>query len=220
MKIGILGTGVVGQTIGSALISNKHLVRMGARTYNNEKAETWVKNSNDYASTGDFNDAANFGDLIFLCLNGAHAIDAVRSIEPASIAGKIVVDVTNTLDFSRGMPPRLIHQFSGNTSLGEQIQDALPGAMVVKAFNTVNCDVMVKPKLVNGGDHTLLICGDNEGAKNQVQHFLVDEFGWKAGNIIDLGGIQAARVTEAYVPLWATLYGALGTPHFSIKVVK
>lgn len=220
MKICILGTGVVGQTIGTALIDKKHLVRMGSRTYNNEKAEAWVKQANDYASQGDFNDAAYFGEIIFLCINGEHALDAIRSLEPESIEGKIVVDVTNPLDFSKGMPPRILEGLGNSISLGEEIQRTIPGAQVVKTLNTVNCQVMVKPKLVNGGDHTLFFCGNNLEAKNQVKHFLVDNFGWKPDNLLDLGGMEAARGAEAYVPFWVNIMQALGTPMFNIKVVK
>lgn len=220
MKIGVLGTGVVGQTIGSALIEKKHLVRMGSRTYNNEKAEAWVKDANDYASQGDFNDAAYFGEILFLCLNGEHALDAVRSLEPESIDGKVVVDLTNPLDFGHGMPPRILEGFGNHTSLGEEIQKALPGARVVKTLNTLNCQVMVKPKLVNSGDHTLFLCADDPEARNQVKHFLVDNFGWKPENLLDLGGMQAARGAEAYVPFWVSIMQALGTPVFNIKVVK
>ncbi len=219
MKIGILGTGVVGETLASALVNRKHLVRMGSRSASNEKASAWVKKSNNYASQGDFNDAASFGEIVFLCLNGAHAMEAVRALDAESLMHKIVVDVTNPLDFSKGMPPRILEDFR-TRSLGEEIQNALPGAYVVKTLNTLNCELMVKPKKVNSGDHTLFICGNHANAKNQVKHFLVDEFGWKADNILDLGGIEAARSTEAYVPFWVTMMQALGSPMFNVKVVK
>jgi len=220
MNIGVLGTGVVGATIATALIENGHTVRMGSREANNEKAVNWVKKSNDLATQGDFNDAAEFGEIVFLCLNGAHALDAVRSIDGDSINGKIVVDVTNPLDFSKGMPPRLLEGMNNSTSLGEQIQAALPGASVVKTFNTVTCNVMVNPKLVNNGDHSLFICGNDNDAKNKVKHFLIDTFGWKDENLMDLGDIAAARGTEAYLPLWVMIMQATGTAMFNIKVVK
>ncbi|HTM92383.1 MAG TPA: NAD(P)-binding domain-containing protein [Flavisolibacter sp.] len=220
MNIGVLGTGVVGETIATALTEKGHNVRMGSRSANNEKAAEWVKKSNNHATQGDFNDAASFGEIVFLCLNGAHALDAVGSVDVDNVAGKIVIDVTNPLDFSKGMPPRLLDGLSNSNSLGEEIQKAWPAAKVVKVFNTVNCNVMVNPKLVNNGDHSLFICGDDADAKNKVKHFLVDTFGWKADNLLDLGGIQSARVTEAYVPLWVSMMQAVGTPMFSIQVVK
>ena len=220
MNIGVLGTGVVGQTIATALTEKGHNVRMGSRSANNEKAAEWVKKSNNRATQGDFNDAASFGEIVFLCLNGNHAIDVVRSIDAENVAGKIIIDVTNPLDFSKGMPPRLIEGLNNSTSLGEEIQNAWPGARVVKTFNTVNCDVMVNPKLINNGDHTLFICGDDADAKNKVKHFLVDTFGWRPESLLDLGGIVASRGTEAYVPFWVMMMQATGSPMFNVKVVK
>lgn len=219
MNIGVLGTGMVGEAIATALTEKEHNVKMGSRSANNEKAAEWVKKSNN-ATQGDFNDAASFGEMVFLCLNGAHALDAVNSVDANNVARKIVIDITNPLDFSKGMPPRLLDGLSNSTSLGEEIQKAWPGARVVKVFNTVNANVMVNPKLVNNGDHSLFICGDDADAKNKVKHFLVDTFGWKPENLLDLGGISSARVTEAYVPFWVSMMQALGTPMFSIKVVR
>src|SRR5215203_505611 len=220
MNIGVLGTGMVGETIATALIEKGHQVRMGSRSANNEKAATWVKKSNNKASQGDFNDAAAFGEIVFLCLNGAYALDAVRSINADSINGKVVIDLTNPLDFSKGMPPRLLEGLNNSTSLGEEIQAVLPGASVVKTFNTINSNVMVNPKLVNNGDHTLFICGNDNDAKNKVKQFLVDTFGWKSENLMDLGGMITARGTEAYVPFWVMMMQATGSPMFNIKVVK
>ena len=220
MNIGVLGTGVVGETIATALTEKGHNVRMGSRTPDNEKAAAWVKKSNNHATQGDFNDAAAFGEIVFVCLNGAHALDAIRSINADSINGKIVIDVTNPLDFSKGMPPRVLEEFSGSTSLGEEIQKELPGAKLVKTFNTVTASVMVNPRLVNGGDHSLFVCGNDADAKNKVKHFLVDTFGWKPENLLDIGGIQGARGTEAYVPFWVMMMQATGSPMFNVKVVK
>jgi predicted dinucleotide-binding enzyme len=220
MYIGVLGTGMVGEAIATALTEKGHNVRMGSRSASNEKAAAWVNKSNNHATQGDFNDAAAFGEIVFLCLNGAHALDAVRSIDADSINGKIVIDVTNPLDFSKGMPPRLIEGLSNSTSLGEEIQNELPGARVVKVLNTITANLMVNPKLVNNGDHTLFICGNDADAKNKVKHFLVDAFGWKPENLLDLGGIIAARGTEAYVPFWVMMMQANGSPMFNVKVVK
>jgi len=220
MNIGVLGTGMVGETIATALIEKGHNVRMGSRSANNDKAAAWVKKSNDKATQGDFDDAAAFGEIVFLCLNGAHALDAVQSIKTDSVNGKVVIDLTNPLDFSKGMPPRLLEGLNNSTSLGEQIQATLPTARVVKTFNTINSNVMVNPKLINNGDHTLFLCGNDNDAKNKVKHFLVDTFGWQPENLLDLGGIVAARGTEAYVPFWVMMMQATGSPMFNIKVVK
>jgi 8-hydroxy-5-deazaflavin:NADPH oxidoreductase len=220
MNIGVLGTGIVGETIATALTEKGHNVRMGSRSANNEKAAAWVNKSNNHATQGDFNDAAAFGDIVFLCLNGSHALDAVRSIDADSINGKIVIDLTNPLDFSKGMPPRLLQGLSNSTSLGEQIQDALPAARVVKTFNTIACNVMVNPKSINNGEHTLFLCGNDADAKNKVKHFLVDTFGWRPESFLDLGGIEASRGTEAYVPFWVMIMQATGSPLFNINVVK
>ncbi len=220
MNIGVLGTGMVGETIATALIEKGHDVRMGSRSANNEKAAEWVKKSKNHASQGDFNHAASFGEILFLCLNGAHAVDAVNSVNSDNVSGKIVIDVTNPLDFTKGMPPRLVEGLNNSTSLGEEIQKALPTAFVVKTLNTVNAHVMVNPALVHNGDHSLFICGNDADAKNKVKHFLVDTFGWKPENLLDLGGIQSARGMEAYVPFWVMMMQATGSPMFNIKVVK
>jgi 8-hydroxy-5-deazaflavin:NADPH oxidoreductase len=220
MNIGVLGTGVVGETIASALTDKGYNVRMGSRDAGNDKAAAWVRKSNKHATQGDFNDAAAFGEIVFLCLNGAYALDAVKMIDADSVDRKIVIDLTNPLDFTHGMPPRILEGLGNSNSLGEEIQKALPHAYVVKTLNTVNAHLMVNPKLVNGGDHSLFVCGNDPDAKNKVKHFLVDVFGWRAENLLDLGGIQSARMTEAYVPFWVGLMQAAGTPMFNIKVVK
>lgn len=219
MNIGILGTGVVGETIATALTKKGFNVRLGSRRADNEKATAWVKGANHHATQGTFDDAAAFGDLVFFCLNGEHALDAAQLIAPDSLQQKIVIDLTNPLDFSKGMPPQILDEFS-QVSLGERLQEALPGAFVVKTLNTVNCQLMVDAKQVNRGDHHLFVCGNNKEAKNKVMHFLVDQFHWKAGNLLDLGGIEKARVMEAIVPFWVSVLQELGTPMFNFKIVR
>ena len=219
MKIGILGTGVVGEALANALVSKGHLVRMGSRSTNKEKAIAWAESANEYASYGDFADAANFGDLIFLCLNGEYALDAIATLDEEDVRHKIVIDLTNPLDFSTGMPPSILKGLGNTTSLGEQIQEALPGAYVVKALNTVNYKLMVDARAVNNGDHNLFICGNNTDAKNKAMHFLVDNFHWRADSMIDLGSITSARAIEAIVPFWVLVYRSMGTPLFNFKIV-
>jgi 8-hydroxy-5-deazaflavin:NADPH oxidoreductase len=219
MRIGILGTGMVGEAIGTALVKKGHQVKMGSRSAVNDVAASWVAMNGENASQGTFKDAAVFGEIIFLCLNGDKAKDALQMAGVEGFAGKVVIDVTNPLDFSRGMPPVLIGSLANTTSLGEQIQAYLSGAKVVKALNTVTAKLMVDASLVNGGDSTLLICGNDADAKETVKQFLSQQFGWKKENILDLGDITAARNTEAYVPLWVRFWQATGTPMFNIKIV-
>lgn len=220
MNIGILGSGMVGETIGTALVQKGHKVRLGSRTAVNSVAAAWVSMNGENASQGTFADAATFGEVVFLCLNGEHAKNALMQAGPNAFAGKLVIDVTNPLDFSRGMPPVMIPSMSNTTSLGEQIQAYLPDAKVVKAFNTLTAKLMVDASQVNGGDSNLLICGNDADAKQLVKEFLSREFGWRVENIIDLGDITASRSTEAYVTLWVRLWQATGSPMFNIKIVN
>jgi hypothetical protein len=218
MNIGVLGTGSVGEAIASALIENGHSVKMGSRTASNEKSIEWVKKTGKNASQGTFDNAASFGELLFLCLNGAYALDAVRSLQLDHVAGKIVIDLTNPLDFSKGMPPTILDEFR-HVSLGEKIQEILKGAFVVKTLNTVNYKLMVDAQIVNKGDHHLFVSGNNADAKNKVMHFLVDNFKWKPDRFVDVGDIKSARTVEAIVPFWVTVMQALHTPLFNFKIV-
>lgn len=215
MKIGILGTGTVGETIATKLATRGHDVMMGSRSATNEKAVAWAKSSNGRGRAGTFRDAATHGELVFNCTSGAVSLDVMALATPDALAGKILVDVANPLDFSRGMPPTLT--VANTDSLGEQIQRALPSTKVVKTLNTVNCQVMVDPKRVPG-DHALFVCGDDPGAKSTVTAFLEEQFGWTT--ILDVGGISSARATEAYVTLWVRLYGTLGTADFNIGILR
>ena len=215
MKIGILGTGMVGQTIGGKLVSLGHEVKMGSRDAKNEKAAAWVSKAGRGASQGTFADAAGFGEIVFNCTNGMGSIDALKSAGAATLRGKVLVDVANPLDFSKGMPPTL---FVGNgDSLGEMIQRTFPEARVVKALNTVNANVMVNPGRLSG-DHDVFVCGNDAGAKAQVIRLLKDEFGWKT--VHDIGDITAARATESYIHLGLRLYGALQSADFNVHVVR
>jgi len=216
MKIGVLGTGMVGQTIGKKLCALGHEVRMGSRQAGNEKAVAWARSVGDKASEGTFADAAAFGELLWNCTSGHGAIPALQSAGPDSLRGKVLVDVSNPLDFSKGPPPSL---FVSNTdSLGEQIQRAFAELRVVKTLNTVNCDVMVDASRVAGGEHTMFVCGNDAAAKAQVTEILRGWFGWR--DVLDLGDITNARGTEAFLLLWIRLWGALKTGDFNIRVVR
>lgn len=213
MKIAVLGTGMVGKTIATRLIHLGHHVGLGARSATNEAAATWAAKGGEGASAGTFHDVAAEAEMVFLAVKGDVA-EAVLKSAGDGIAGKVVVDITNPLDFSKGMPPTL---FVGNDdSLGETLQRAFPTAKIVKTLNIVNADVMVNPSLVPG-ESSMLMCGDDDGAKQAVGEVLA-AFGWT--DVIDLGGIAQARATEAYLPLWLRLWGALKTPNFNIKVVR
>lgn len=215
MKIGILGTGVVGVTIATKLASAGHEVKIGARSATNEKAAAWVAKAGAKASQGTFADAAIHGELVFNCTRGDVAVEVVRSAGAGNLRGKILVDISNPLDFSKGMPPTLFT--AGDDSLAERIQREAPDAKVVKALNTVNAEVMINPARV-GADHDMFVSGNDAEAKATVSRFLREQFGWK--NVIDLGDLTTARGTEGYLPLWIRLWGALGTADFNIKIVR
>lgn len=216
MRIGVLGTGMVGQTIATKLVSLGHEVCMGSRTAANPKAAEWAGASGALGSHGTFSDCARFGDILFNCTAGEGTIDAIESAGLENFRGKILLDLSNPLDFSGGMPPVL---FSGNfDSLGERIQLLLPQTKVVKTLNTVNCRVMVAPKKLGGGDHHVFLCGNHAGAKSEVSRILKEWFGWS--HVLDIGDITMSRGLEVYVAFWVRLYMSLGTPDFNIKVVR
>lgn len=216
MNVGVLGTGMVGSAIASRLVALGHEVRMGSREAGNEKAREWVLGAGPNASEGAFADAAAFGELVFNCTAGEHSIAALEQADASNLAGKVLVDVANVLDFSGGRPPAV--GLGTKDSLGEQIQRSFPEARVVKALNTMNCDVMVDPTKVPG-EHDVFICGEDGDAKAQVAGVL-REFGWPAEHIVDLGGISAARGTELYVALWLNLWGVVGSGRFNIALVR
>ncbi len=215
MRIAVLGTGAVGQTLGSALLANGHEVRMGSRTAGGEKAVAWAEaTGGGPASEGTFADAAGFGELVFNATAGTASLEALQAAGAEQLAGKVLIDVSNPLDFSNGMPPTL--SVCNDDSLGESIQRAFPDVRVVKALNTVTAAVMVAPAAVPGS-HTLLMCGDDAAAKQQAA-VLLQELGWSAEAILDLGDIGGARGMEMYLPLWLRLWSASGTPMLNVEV--
>ncbi|MBX3207405.1 MAG: NAD(P)-binding domain-containing protein [Labilithrix sp.] len=214
MKIGVLGTGVVGETIGAKLVALGHEVKISGRAPVNDKAIAWAAKVGGKASYGTFAEAAAFAELVFNCTKGEGAVDAVRAAREG-LSGKILVDVTNPLDFSAGFPPTLF--VSGTDSLGERIQREVPEAKVVKALNTINCNVMVDPARL-GGASDVFVSGNDAEAKATVSRFLREQFGWK--EVVDLGDITTARGTESYLPLWIRLMSALKTADFNVKLVR
>lgn len=216
MKIAILGTGAVGKAVGTRLASLGHEVMMGSRTADNAKAAEWVAATGKNASQGTFADAAAFGEIIFNCTKGEASIEALRLAGEKNLAGKILADISNPLDFSKGMPPTLF--ICNGDSLGEKIQREFPQVKVVKTLNTMNCSLMVNPALI-AGDHSVFVCGNDADAKASVKKLLAS-FGWAEKNMYDLGDITNARGTEQLLPVWIRLYGSLGSPMFNFNIVR
>ena len=216
MRLGVLGTGMVGQTLGGKLVELGHEVTMGSRRAGNEKAVAWAASAGERANEGSFADAARLGELVVNATAGAASLEALRSAGAENLSGKVLIDVANPLDFGAGRPPILA--VSNDDSLGEQIQRAFPEARVVKALNTVNAAVMVEPGAL-GQSTAIFVCGNDHEAKAQVIE-LLETFGWLSGDIVDLGDISAARGPEMYLVLWLRLMGALETARFNIRLVS
>jgi predicted dinucleotide-binding enzyme len=216
MRIAVLGTGAVGRALGSRLVETGHQVRMGSRTAGNDAAVAWVAEHGDAAGEGTFADAAAWGDVVVNATGGLVSIDALTSAGTENLAGKVLLDVSNPLDFSGGFPPTVV-QTEGR-SLGEHIQDAFPEAHVVKTLNTMNADVMVHPRSLPGS-HSVFVAGNDGDAKALARDLLVG-FGWTPDEVVDAGDISAARGLELYLPLWLSLMGSFGTPSFNVSVVR
>lgn len=216
MKIGMLGTGIVGRTLGSKLVELGHEVIMGSRSAENLEAGAWAAAAGERARVDTFAGAAAAGEMLFNATSGVSCLGILESCGAESMEGKVLVDVANPLDFSQGFPPSL--SICNTESLGERIQDRHPGVRVVKAFNTVAASVMVQPSVVPG-HHNLLVCGNDATAKADVMA-LAQTFGWPAEDLIDLGDITTARGTEMYLALWVRLLGVVQTRNFNINVVR
>jgi 8-hydroxy-5-deazaflavin:NADPH oxidoreductase len=218
MRIAVLGTGPAGATLGTKLVERGHSVRMGSRDASNPKASAWARTAGPHGSAGTFEDAAKFGELVFNCTAGAASIAALKLAGAPNLDGKVLIDVANALDFSKGMPPGLTVNLS-RESLAEQIQAAFPKATVVKALNTVTARLMVNPTLVPG-DHQVFVCGNDAASKETAVALIETDFGWKRSNIIDLGDLQGARAAEALILPWVRLWGILGSPLFNWQVLR
>jgi 8-hydroxy-5-deazaflavin:NADPH oxidoreductase len=215
MRIGVLGTGTVGRTLADKLVELGHEVRMGSRSAGNENAVEWVQGAGANASEGTFADAAEFGELLINATGGKVSVDALGMAGAENLAGKVLIDVSNALEFGEGPP---VVGVSVDDSLGERIQAAFPDARVVKTLNTMNASLMVSPGTLDERSN-VFVCGNDASAKAQVTE-LLETFGWLSGDIIDLGDISTARGAELYVALWVRLMGAVGTPEFNIRVVR
>jgi predicted dinucleotide-binding enzyme len=215
MRIGILGTGIVGRTLGSKLAKLGHDVRMGSRAAGGDKAKAWIKEAGGKSSEGTFADAAAHGEIVFNCTPGNVSLEVLRAAGAKNLEGKTLIDVSNPLDFSRGMPPTL--SVCNTDSLGEQIQRAFPTAHVVKSLNTVTASVMADPSVIPGV-HDMFVSGNDAKAKGQVIDLLKTGFGWK--EVIDLGDVSGARAQEMLLPLWLRLFMKFQTPNVNVRVAR
>ena len=226
MKIAVFGTGMVGPAIAGALAKLGHDVVIGTRDPQATLARTeagpmggvpfaqWhAEHSGIALST--FAEAAAGSELVVNATNGSGSLDALAAAGASNLAGKVIVDIANPLDFSQGMPPSL--NPVNTDSLGEQIQRAFPDARVVKTLNTMNASVMVDPASVAGGDHSVFVSGNDADAKTVVAGLLAD-LGHR--DIIDLGDITTARGTEMLLPIWLRLWGAFGNADFNFKIAR
>ncbi len=222
MKIAILGTGSVGQTYASKFIELGHEVMMGTRnpdeTRKKEKFLEW-HTANPKVQLATFADTVAFGEIIVNALQGAASVDVVKSISSSLFDTKILMDVSNPLDSSKGFPPTLLEGLNNTNSLGEEIQKTLPNAKVVKALSTMWCGLMVNPAMIGNGDHNAFIAGNDADAKTKIKEIMTS-FGWITANILDLGDITKARGVEMYLPLWLSIYGATNNGAFNIKIVS
>ena len=215
MKIAVFGTGNVGETLASKLLSLGHEVSMGSRSTTNEKALAWVKKAGGKASAGTFAEAAKGAALVVNATLGTGSVEALTQAGPGGLDGKVILDLSNPLDFSKGTPPSLF--ISNTDSLGELLQRTFPKARVVKALNTMWCGLMVNPRMLSEGS-TTYVCGNDEDAKGTVKT-LLKSFGWHDEEILDLGDLTGARATEGYLPLWLRIYGATKNGAFNLKVI-
>ena len=212
MKIGILGTGDVGKALGKGFITLGHEVKMGSRDAANEKALAWAREMGPKASAGTFADAAAFGEIVVLATLGEANESALRSAGPEKFRGKVVIDTTNPLDFSSGMPKLVVPE---GGSAGAQVQRLLPDAHVVKAFNTVGNAHMFRPDFP-GGPPDMFICGNDEEAKKKVAAILTD-FGW---GTVDVGGIDASHYLEAMCLVWVLYAIRTKTWNHAFKLLR
>ena len=213
MKIGILGSGNVGREIAARLVELNLDVMLGTRSP--EKIKDWSA-QHPKVKTGSLSQAAAQGEIVFNTTTGSGSLEALTAAGETNLNGKVLIDLSNPLDFSHGMPPTLT--VCNNDSLGEQIQRLLPRTKVVKTFNTMNVGLMVNPRSLADGDHTLFLSGNDQAAKDQVSRLLAEWFGWR--DMLDLGDISTARGSEALLLIWVPMMMKFGNPKFQFKIVR
>lgn len=228
MKVAVIGTGAVGQAMSKKFLDLGHRVFMGTRdpqqSLNRKETDAWGTKGigawiENYPQVQlmPFKEAVQKGsDLLVFAMNGQAALDVLQNIGSDLPKNVVMIDISNPLDFSQGFPPLLT--VCNTESLGEQIQNAFPQLKVVKALNTISHPIMANPAIIDG-DHTVFICGNDADAKEKVSGILED-FGWKKHNIIDLGDITNARGTEMLLPLWIRLMDKFQSPLFNLNLVK
>jgi 8-hydroxy-5-deazaflavin:NADPH oxidoreductase len=226
MRIAVLGTGMVGRALSARLAELGHEVAVGTRDVTVTMARTepdrignppfrsWAEAHPDVA-VAPFAEAAAASEIVVNATNGQGSIPALSAAGEDNLAGKVLLDLANPLDFSTGMPPTLF--VKDTDSLGEQIQRAFPAAKVVKTLNTMNAYLMADPKQLAGGDFSVFLSGDDPDAKATVTE-LLRSFGHT--DVIDLGDITTARGPEMMLPIWLRLWNAVGTPMFTFKIVR
>lgn len=224
MRIGILGAGIVGQTLGAKLVELGHDVVLGTRRTRElddvrgggGSLRGWLEKVGGGGRVASFAETASHGEVVVNATAGVGSLEATKAAGSDNLAGKVLIDVANPLEFSRGFPPSLT--VCNEDSLAEQIQRAHPEARVVKTLNTLTAALMVNPGAVGGGDHTVFVSGDDAEARARVAEWLEEWFGWR--DVVDLGGLSTARGTEMWLALWVRLMSALDTPMFNLKVVR
>jgi len=226
MKIAVLGTGMVGQAIAGRLDELDHEVTVGTRDVEATMARTepdgmgnppfsaWAP-AHPGVHLATFAAAAGGADLVVNATSGDVSMAALEAAGADSLAGKVLLDVANPLDFAAGFPPTL--SVKDTDSLAEQIQAAFGQAKVVKALNTMAAPLMVNPAQLAGGDHSVFVSGNDAEAKKTVTG-LLESFGHS--DVIDLGDISTARGPEMILPIWLRLMGSLNTPMFNFKIVR
>jgi len=223
MKIGIIGSGVVAQTLGSKLIGLGHDLILGTRDpdkLDDKKMfgatlREWKSQTEGKASVATFKEAAAHGELLINATSGQFSLEALELAAADKVGAKVLIDVANELDHSKGMPPGVLA--SQERCLAEKIQEAFPNLKVVKTLNTIGAPVMVEPQALAGGDHTVFVSGNDADAKATVVA-LLKSFGWT--DLLDLGDISSARGPEMYLAMWIRLWGATKTGMLNIKVVR
>ena len=226
MRIAVLGTGSVGRALAAKFAALDHQVTIGTRDVaatlaggkpdpqGSERFPVW-QNSHPEIGLATFADAAADAELLVNASSGSASLRVLAAAGPENLDGKVLIDVANPLDLSHGFPPRL--DPVNIDSLGEQIQRAFPTARVVKTLCTMNAAIMVDPTQIGGADHTVFLSGDDDEAK-QIVGALLQEIGWH--DILDLGGIRTARGQEMLIANWLSIYAALGTADFNVKIVR
>jgi predicted dinucleotide-binding enzyme len=223
MKVGIIGSGVVAQTLGAKLVELGHDVVLGTRDPKklDEKKNMagtlneWLASVKNKAKIVTFKEAAAHGEILINATHGQASVDALKMAEADKVGPKVLIETANELDFSKGMPPRALS--SQDRSVAINIQKAFPNLKVVKSLNTIGANLMVNPKALKGGEHTMFMSGNDKDAKVKVSEIL-KSFGWT--DIMDLGPIEMAHGQEMLMAMWVALYSSLQNGMIGIKVQR